>query len=104
MLVKSIRWRMQLWQAFLLVCILTGFGATAYKLHRSQRFGQIDEDLGRRVATLSEDVRSSFPLRPPPGPPPLEPEPGFDPEPVPAQPLVSSVSVVRSAPELASQA
>ena len=32
------------------------------------------------------------------------PEPGFDPEPVPAQPFVSSVSVVRSAPELASQA
>jgi len=79
MLVKSIRWRMQLWQAFLLVCILTGFGATAYKLHRTQRFGEIDEDLGRRVAMLSEDVRSSFPLRPPPGPPPIEPEPGFDP-------------------------
>jgi heavy metal sensor kinase len=61
MFTKSIRWRMQLWLAFLLVCILIGFGTTSYQLHRNNQFGQIDDELGRRVAALSADVR-----RPPP--------------------------------------
>jgi two-component system OmpR family sensor kinase len=61
MFLRSIRWRMQLWLAFLLVCILSGFGVTAYQLHRNNIFSQIDEDLARRVAALSADVR-----RPPP--------------------------------------
>ncbi|HVY69206.1 MAG TPA: HAMP domain-containing sensor histidine kinase [Verrucomicrobiae bacterium] len=67
----SIRWRLQLWLAFLLVCILGGFGATAYQLHRSNQVGQIDEELQRRVAALGADIR----LKPPSfergkGPPP----------------------------------
>lgn len=61
MFTKSIRWRMQLWLAFLLGFILIGFGVTAFQLHRDTQLRQIDEELARRVAALSADVR-----RPPP--------------------------------------
>ncbi|HOX00836.1 MAG TPA: ATP-binding protein [Candidatus Paceibacterota bacterium] len=78
MFAKSIRWRMQLWQAFLLVCILSGFGVTAFQLQRTNWLRQVDEELERRVAVLSEDVRGPGPLRPPQGRSPFGPEPGFD--------------------------
>ena len=68
MLTRSIRWRMQLWQAFLLVCVLSGFGVTAYQLHRTNRLSQVDRELERRVAALSSDVRGRPPF-PPPGEP-----------------------------------
>jgi len=76
MVTKSIRWRLQLWQAFLLVCILSGFGVTAYQLHRTNRLGQIDEELRRRVAALSADVRGPPPFGQPRGRPPFEPDHG----------------------------
>ena len=78
MVTKSIRWRMQLWQAFLLVCILSGFGITAYQLQRTTRLSQVDEALGRRVAALSADVR--MPFGPPPGPRPFERDREFRPD------------------------
>ena len=53
MFTNSIRWRLQLWLAFLLVCVLSGFGITAYQLHRTNRLSQLDEDLRRRVAAIS---------------------------------------------------
>jgi two-component system, OmpR family, sensor kinase len=74
MFTKSIRWRLLLWLAFLLVCILSGFGVTAYQLHRVNQFNQIDEVLERRLATLSTDVRGGAPFGPPPGRPPFEPD------------------------------
>src|SRR6266498_5734168 len=58
---RSIRWRLQLWLAFLLVCILSGFGVTAYQLQRMNLFNQIDQELERRVAILSAEVRSPPP-------------------------------------------
>jgi heavy metal sensor kinase len=75
MFFKSIRWRLQLWQAFLLVCILTGFGATAFQLYRTNAMRQIDEELDRRVSALAGDVRG----RPPfdkPGREPFDKPPG----------------------------
>ena len=76
---KSIRWRLQLWLAFLLACILSGFGLTAYQLHRTNRLTQIDEDLTRRVATLSADARARVAFfGQPPGRPPFNLEPGRD--------------------------
>ena len=81
---KSIRWRLQAWQGFLLASILTGFGVTAYQLHRTNQLSQVDEELERRVASLGSDVRGIPPgLResgPPPGEPGLPPpfEPGRD--------------------------
>jgi len=70
MYAKSIRWRLQLWVAFLLVCVLSGFGVTVYQLQRLHQLNQIDEDLGRRVAALSGAVRGSS------LPPPFERGPG----------------------------
>jgi heavy metal sensor kinase len=55
---KSIRWRFVFWLAFLLSCILTGFGVTAYQLHRINQFDQFDEELNRRVAALSSTLRA----------------------------------------------
>ena len=81
MIIKSIRWRLQVWLAFLLVCVLTGFGVTVYQLQRLNQLKQIDEELERRVAALDRAVRGG----PPPvfgrGRPPFDGrpgEPGFD--------------------------
>jgi heavy metal sensor kinase len=57
MIIKSIRWRLQIWLAFLLVCVLTGFGVTVYQLQRVNQLKQIDEELERRVAALDRAVR-----------------------------------------------
>jgi two-component system, OmpR family, sensor kinase len=67
MVAKSIRWRLQLWVAFLLACVLSGFGLTVYQLQRNHLLNQIDEDLGRRVSTASSAVRKGA------SPPPFEP-------------------------------
>src|SRR5262245_30078382 len=74
MFVKSIRWRLQAWFAFLLLCLLSGFGFTTYQLNRINRFGQLDEELDQRVTLLSGDVRGRFPF-PPPGKAPGAPPP-----------------------------
>lgn len=70
MFINSIRWRMQLWLAFLLVVILSGFGFTAFQLHRVNRFREIDADLERRVVALAADVSGRPRQNPPPSPPP----------------------------------
>ena len=95
---KSIRWRLQLWLAFLLIFVLTGFGITASQLHRMTRFAQIDEELQFRLDGLKEGLS-----RPPPfdarrGPPrfssgrerfpPRRGRPGFPPRRPPPDPLL----------------
>jgi two-component system, OmpR family, sensor kinase len=70
MFAKSIRWRLQLWVAFLLACVLSGFGVTVYQLQRIHLLNQIDEDLGRQVSVLSGTVRGGG------GPPPFDRGPG----------------------------
>ena len=74
MFTKSIRWRMQLWLAFLLACILSGFGVTAYQLHRTNELRQIDNELDRRVSALSGDMRRLPFLGPTRGRPPTSAE------------------------------
>lgn len=66
MFAKSIRWRLQLWVGFLLICVLSGFGITVYQLQRLHLLNQIDEELGRRVSALSSVVRAGA------FPPPIE--------------------------------
>lgn len=61
MILHSIRWRLQLWLAFLLVCVLTGFGVAVYHLERLSQFDEVDRELVRRVAVLSAAMRG--PLR-----------------------------------------
>ena len=43
MIIKSIRWRLQLWLAFLLVCTLTGFGIATYEAHRLKQYQEVAE-------------------------------------------------------------
>jgi len=79
MFIKSIRWRLQLWVAFLLVCVLSGFGVTVYQLQRQRQLNQVDEDLEGRITALGLEVRR--------GPVPFEPGPGhLPPEPGPMDP------------------
>jgi two-component system OmpR family sensor kinase len=64
MFTNSIRWRLQMWIAFLLLCVLSGFGVTVYQLHRVNQFSRIDEELERRVGALSTAVRWGPPFGP----------------------------------------
>ena len=41
-----------MWLGLLLFAILSGFGVTAYALHRTQRLAQVDYELGRRVVAV----------------------------------------------------
>jgi len=50
---NSIRLRLQLWLAFLLICLLTGFGVAAYQLNRQSQFDRLIADLQRRVSLIS---------------------------------------------------
>jgi two-component system OmpR family sensor kinase len=61
MFAKSIRLRFQLWLAFLLVAILSGFGFTAFQLYRASQIKQIDTELQKRLGTLLVDLRESGP-------------------------------------------
>ena len=73
MIINSIRIRLLLWLAFMLVCLLSGFGFTAYQLHRDSRMSQIDEELEQRVAALNKDVHSlRRPTTPGAIPPPFD--------------------------------
>src|SRR5262245_51643785 len=45
MLIKSIRARLLVWLAFLLVCTLSGFGVATFEAHRIKQYQQIDEEL-----------------------------------------------------------
>ena len=74
---KSIRWRLQLWLAFLLLCVLSGFGVTVHQLQRNNQIAQIDDDLEQRVAALSLAVRGGPPPDFGPGHPPGDGRPGW---------------------------
>jgi len=69
---RSLRWRLQLWLAFLLVSVLTGFGVTVFQLQRANRFSRIDGELETRISALAGALRDLYVERGPPehGPPP----------------------------------
>lgn len=79
MFTHSIRWRLTLWLAFLLGCVLTGFGVTAYQLHRVNQFAQLEQELERRLTAVSADVRGRPPGGERMGRPPFEEGPGHPP-------------------------
>lgn len=71
-LLKSIKWRLQLWYGLILVVVLAGFGFTAYQLERDKVFRHVDNELQRRMNVLVQTVRRT--VRPgPPQRPPLRP-------------------------------
>jgi two-component system OmpR family sensor kinase len=57
---RSLRWRLQMWLAFLLVCVLAGFAFTVYQLQRVYRFDQIDGELETRISVLTRSVRELY--------------------------------------------
>ncbi len=59
MFTHSIRWRLNLWLGFLLLCVLTGFGFTVYQWQRLGELKSVDEELDRRVEALSQALRIS---------------------------------------------
>ncbi|MFM7816662.1 MAG: hypothetical protein ACKPGI_06810, partial [Verrucomicrobiota bacterium] len=65
----SIRWRLQLWLAMLLVLVLTGFCVAVARLHRISEFQRIDEVLEARLTHLGSAIREG----PGPGPRPVRP-------------------------------
>jgi heavy metal sensor kinase len=94
-MIKSLRWRLQLWHAIILFAAVTLFGAAFYReLHRST-LGEIDAELLSAARVLEGTLRSlpssmqdkslaDLPLELPPrlgrrrpGPPPFEPDPSF---------------------------
>src|SRR5438045_1167910 len=62
MIFRSIRWRLQIWHALILVVVLVGFGFTAYEFERSRQFRRIDEEMQQRIGALDRALK-------PPGPP-----------------------------------
>ena len=85
--IRSIRWRLQLWLALLLVLILGGFGVTAYEMYRVNVFHTLDHQLEEYAAILSLNLRihggppSREPPPPPPGREPFAKPPRMDPPP-----------------------
>jgi two-component system, OmpR family, sensor kinase len=57
---RSLRWRLQMWLAFLLVCVLAGFAFSVYQLQRVSRFDQIDGELETRISALTRSVRELY--------------------------------------------
>jgi heavy metal sensor kinase len=62
-MLKSIKWRLQLWYGLILVVVLAGFGFTAYQLERNQQFRRIDDELNRRVEMLAGTLHHPPPRR-----------------------------------------
>jgi two-component system, OmpR family, sensor kinase len=62
-MLKSLRWRLQIWHALILTCVIAGFGAALYLQIRRATLGDIDEELlsGARV------LEASLAMPPPPG-------------------------------------
>jgi hypothetical protein len=65
-MLKSLRWRLQIWHALILTCVIAGFGAALYIQIRRATLDDIDEELlsGARVleATLPCHLHRVFGL------------------------------------------
>jgi len=79
MILKSIKWRLQLWYGLILIAVLVGFGCSAYQLARGRQFRRIDDGIHLRIRMLTQQLhpppRGLMPGRfPGEGPPPEFPE------------------------------
>lgn len=61
MLTHSIRWRLQIWLAILLVGLLTAFGVTSWQLEKTQRVQRLDDELAKRAVALGVSIRPPDP-------------------------------------------
>lgn len=69
-MIKSLRWRLQLWHALLLTTVLIIFGGVVYALQWQTRLQQADAELDRVASVLTSRLRGLFPVprTPTPGP------------------------------------
>jgi len=82
---KSLRWRLQIWHAAILICVVLGFGSALYLQMRRATAGDIDAELLAGARVLEATLRTMPPPGSRSGPPPMQrrPQPafGFDPPP-----------------------
>jgi two-component system OmpR family sensor kinase len=68
---KSLRWRLQVWHALVLLTVLTSFGGLVHSLHWQTRLQQIDAELDRASGMVMSQLRRLLPrpqgFRPPGG-------------------------------------
>ncbi|MES2792124.1 MAG: ATP-binding protein [Planctomycetota bacterium] len=72
-MIKSLRWRLQIWHAVVLTGVLATFGVVVYSLHWQTRLQQIDAELDRTAEVLMTQLRRLLPRPTPfrgPGRPP----------------------------------
>src|SRR5712691_3975654 len=60
-MVKSLRWRLQVWHAVVLMAVLTIFGVIVYELHWQTRLQQIDAELDRTADVVMSQLRRLLP-------------------------------------------
>ncbi len=72
-MIKSLRWRLQLWHALLLTTVLIIFGGVVYALQWQTRLQQADAELDRVASVLTSRLRGLFPVPRSPSPGPWRP-------------------------------
>jgi two-component system, OmpR family, sensor kinase len=60
-ILKSIKWRLQLWYGLILVVVLAGFGGTAYQLEYGRQMRRIDGELHLRFGIIANALREAMP-------------------------------------------
>ena len=58
---KSLRWRLQVWHAIVLLTVLTSFGGIVHSLHWQTRLQQIDAELDRTGGLVLSQLRRLLP-------------------------------------------
>ena len=59
---KSLRWRLQVWHAIVLLVVLTSFGGIVHNLHWQTRLQQIDAELDRTSGAVLSQMRRLLPM------------------------------------------
>lgn len=72
-MIRSLRWRLQLWHAAVLTIVLIMFGGIVYALQWQTRLQQTDAELDRVASVLTSRLRGLFPVPRMPGPGPWAP-------------------------------
>lgn len=75
-MIKSLRWRLQIWHTIILASVLVIFGSVVYNLHWQTRLQQVDAELDRTADVLTSRLRRLFPGPPFRGPFRGPPRPG----------------------------
>ncbi len=75
---KSLRWRLQVWHAAILTCVVLGFGAVLYLQMRHATSSDVDAELLAGARVLAATLRTLPPPGSRPGLPPMQrrPQPG----------------------------